>query len=153
MGKETFFLAYCDGLADIDFAGLLKFHRSHGRIATITAVHPPCRFGQLALDRNEVLDFDEKPRKTDGWINGGFYVLEPKIFDYIDGDRTDWPTVTLPRLVKDRQLMAFKHPTFWQCMDTPQDREMLEAHLHRQTNPLQGPQRAGSNINALALVG
>lgn len=129
IGRETFMLAWCDGLADINFGSLLAFHRSHGRIATLVAVHPPGRFGHLTLDSQQVVAFNEKPQRTEEWINGGFFVLEPEVFEYIDGEESDWETETIQRLVCSSELMAFKHDSFWHCMDTARDKECLEAHL------------------------
>jgi len=126
MGGKTFMLTWGDGVSTVDLHQLLAFHRSHGRLATVTAVRPPARFGRLELDGDIVTEFSEKPQLGEGWINGAFFVLEPGVFDYIDGDRTQWEKEPLERLAKDRQLMAFKHPDFWQCMDTLRDRKLLE---------------------------
>jgi glucose-1-phosphate cytidylyltransferase len=123
---ERFMLTWCDGLADIDLAALLEFHRHHGKIATLTAVHRKARYGYLSLEGETVTRFDEKPMRDGDWINGAFFVLERGIFDYIDGDSCDWETNVLQRLVSDGQLMAFRHRGFWQSMDTPADRELLE---------------------------
>jgi glucose-1-phosphate cytidylyltransferase len=121
-----FMLTWCDGLADIDLAELCAFHRAHGRLATLSAVHPPPRFGRLSLDGDEVSAFREKVIDDDEWINGAFFVLEPGVFDYIDGDRSSFERDTLPRLVADgRQLRAYRHTGFWQCMDTLKEAEDL----------------------------
>jgi len=127
LGNSTFMLTWGDGVSNVDLHRLLEFHRSHGKIATLTAVQPPARFGHLQLDGNEVVDFTEKPETGAGyWINGAFFVLEPAVFDYIDGDETIFEREPMTRLAHDGQLMAYKHEGFWQCMDTIRDREYLE---------------------------
>jgi glucose-1-phosphate cytidylyltransferase len=127
IGNETFMLTYGDGVADVDIKKLLEFHRSHGRYATVTAVQPPGRFGGLILNSgNQVLAFKEKPKGDGAWINGGFFVLEPQVFDYIEGDDTPWEAEPLMRLAEEGQLMAYKHTGFWQCMDTLRDKKYLE---------------------------
>ncbi|MBZ0294709.1 MAG: glucose-1-phosphate cytidylyltransferase [Anaerolineae bacterium] len=124
--NETFMLTYGDGVSNIDLCELLRFHRSHGKLATLTAVRPVARFGQLMLDGDVVADFTEKPQTMEGWINGGFFVLEPEVLDYIDGDMTFWERDPLERLADDGQLMAYRHNQFWQCMDTLRDKLTLE---------------------------
>lgn len=124
---ETFMLTYTDGLADVDLPRLLDFHKSHGRLATLTAVRPAGRFGHLDIVDGNVQSFLEKPPQEEGWINGGFFVLEPEVFDYIEGDDDDWAGQSLTRLAKEGQLMAYEHESFWQCMDTPQEKNYLEA--------------------------
>lgn len=127
LGDETFMLTWGDGVSDIDLRQLLAFHRSHGRLATLTAVRPPARFGHLDLDGGRVAAFTEKPSGGDGgWINGAFFVLEPGVFDYISGDATSWEQEPLVNLARDGELMAYRHDGFWQCMDTIRDRELLE---------------------------
>jgi glucose-1-phosphate cytidylyltransferase len=126
IGNETFMLTWGDGVSDLDLNKLLEFHRSHGKLATVTAVRPPARFGLLELEGNRVVSFSEKPQLGEGWINGAFFVLEPKIFDYIDGDMTQWEREPLERLSADGQLMAYFHNSFWQCMDTLRDKRLLE---------------------------
>jgi len=127
VGNETFMLTYGDGVANINIKELLEFHKSHGRYATITAVQPPGRFGGLVLNGgDEVLSFKEKPKGDGAWINGGFFVLEPEIFDYIKGDEVPWEREPLETLAKEGQLMAYKHRGFWQCMDTLRDKNYLE---------------------------
>jgi glucose-1-phosphate cytidylyltransferase len=121
---ETFFLAWGDGVFDVDLRELLSFHRSHGKFLTVTAVHPPPRFGQLVLDGSSVLEFTEKPIDS-GWINGGLFVCEPEVLDYIDDDDTQFEKDPMERLAKDGQLMAFRHEGFWQCMDTLRDKVLL----------------------------
>ena len=127
MGGETFMLTWGDGLANIDLQDLLSFHKRHGKLATLTAVRPPARFGHLELDNDQIVEFSEKPQTGEGWINGAFFVLEPAVFDYIDGDNTQWEKEPLERLAKDGQLMAYKHTSFWQCMDTIRDKKLLES--------------------------
>jgi glucose-1-phosphate cytidylyltransferase len=126
VGNETFMLTYGDGLADLDFTELLSFHRSHGKLATVTAVRPPARFGGLQFNGSAVTEFTEKPQIGEGWINGGFFVLEPGVCDYIGGDETLFEHDPLERLAKDGQLMAYRHDRFWQCMDTLRDVRLLE---------------------------
>ncbi len=126
LGNETFLLTWGDGVSDVDLNALVDFHRSHGRLATVTAVHPPPRFGQVEVAGNRVVEFSERPLEK-AWINGAFFVLEPEIFDYIDGDSTQWEKEPMERLAKDRQLMAFRHEGFWQCMDTMRDKVLLES--------------------------
>jgi glucose-1-phosphate cytidylyltransferase len=127
VGRETFFMTYGDGVANIDLTELLRFHRCHGRLATVTAVRPPARFGGLCLEQDQVVQFTEKPQVGEGWINGGFFVLEPEVFDYIAGDDVSFELAPLENLVADGQLMAYKHPDFWQCMDTLRDHRLLES--------------------------
>ncbi len=127
LGNGTFMLTWGDGVADIDLRALLDFHRSHGKIATLTAVRPPARFGHLELDGDRIAEFSEKPQTGEGWINGAFFVLEPEALDYIEGDDTQWERDPLERLAKDGELMAFRHRGFWQCMDTLRDRRLLDS--------------------------
>jgi glucose-1-phosphate cytidylyltransferase len=126
LGNETFMLTWGDGVSNIDLTKLLAFHRSHGKLATLTAVRPPARFGHMELADDMVTEFSEKPQTKAGWINGAFFVLEPGVFDYIDGDQTQWEREPLERLAQDRQLMAYRHTAFWQCMDTLRDKVLLE---------------------------
>ena len=126
LGDETFMLTYGDGVSNVDLHELLEFHRSHGKLATMTVVRPPARFGHMVLDGDVVLEFDEKPQSGEGWINGAFFVLEPGIFDYIENDDTFWERQPLENLAKDGQLRAFHHSGFWQCMDTLRDKKLLE---------------------------
>jgi len=123
---ETFMLTWGDGVSDVNLHELLEFHRSHGKLATLTAVRPTARFGHLDLIGENVVEFSEKPQTKEGWINGAFFVLEPGIFDYIDGDMTQWEKEPLEHLARDGQLMAYKHTSFWQCMDTLRDKKLLE---------------------------
>jgi glucose-1-phosphate cytidylyltransferase len=123
----TFMLTYGDGVCDVNLSDLLAFHRSHGRIATVTAVRPPARFGGIVFDGDLVAEFTEKPQIGEGWINGGFMVFEPAVFDYLEGDHTVLEADALERLAADRQLAAFRHDNFWQCMDTLRDKRLLES--------------------------
>lgn len=127
LSGETFMLTYGDGVSNIDLNRLLQFHRTQGRIATVTAVRPPARFGSLRFNGDLVERFEEKPQMGEGWINGGFFVCEPGIFEYIDGDETNLEADTLRRLAADRQLAAYRHEGFWQCMDTLREKRMLES--------------------------
>lgn len=127
LGNETFMLTWGDGVSDINLHELLDFHRRHGKFATLTAVRPPARFGHLQLDGEQIVEFSEKPQIGEGWINGAFFVLEPEVFDYIDGDMTHWEREPLERLARDGQLMAYKHNSFWQCMDTIREKKILES--------------------------
>jgi glucose-1-phosphate cytidylyltransferase len=124
---ETFMLTWGDGLSDVNLRELLGFHRSHGKLATLTAVRPPARYGYMKFDGDRVTEFTEKPQIGEGWINGAFFVLEPGVFDYIDGDDTVWERQPLERLAADGQLVAYRHTSFWQCMDTLRERYLLES--------------------------
>ena len=126
VGKETFMLTWGDGVADIDISRLLAFHRSHGKLATLTAVRPPARYGHLTIEGDLISEFSEKPQIGEGWINGAFFVLEPEVFDYIAGDDTQWEKEPMENLAKDGQLMAYRHTSFWQCMDTLREKQILE---------------------------
>ena len=126
IGRETFMMTYGDGIGDIDINQTLKLHRQSGKLATVTAVHPPSRFGELVIDNNQVSRFDEKPQTGDGWINGGFFVLEPQVLEYIEGDSIPWERDPLQRLTEEGQLAAYKHNGFWQCMDTLRDVQLVE---------------------------
>ncbi len=125
LGNETFMLTWGDGVSDVDLRRLLGFHRAHGKLATLTAVRPAARFGHLDLDGDRVAEFSEKPQTREGWINGAFFVLEPGVMDYIEGDDTQWEREPLERLARDGQLMAYRHGSFWQCMDTLRDKVLL----------------------------
>jgi glucose-1-phosphate cytidylyltransferase len=126
LGDATFMLTWCDGLSDIDIAGLLAFHRAQRKLATVTAVRPPGRFGYMQIANAEVGTFHEKPADGDGWINGAFFVLEPAVFSYIDGDSTSWERGPMVQLAADRQLAAYRHGSFWQCMDTLREKQLLD---------------------------
>jgi len=131
LDRETFMVTYGDGVADIDLCELLRFHRKCGRIATVTAVRPPARFGGLVFEGDLVSEFTEKPQAGEGWINGGFMVLEPRVFEYLTGDGTSLESDALEHLARDGQLAAYRHDRFWQCMDTLRDKRQLE-HLWRE---------------------
>jgi len=126
LGNQTFMLTWGDGLSDVNLNELLAFHQSHGKLATMTAVRPTARYGHLELNGNTVEEFSEKPQTREGWINGAFFVLEPGVFDYIDGDDTQWEKEPLEGLARDKQLMAYRHTSFWQCMDTLREKYILE---------------------------
>lgn len=125
--NSRFMVTYGDGVANIDIRALVAFHRAHGRLATVTAVRPPARFGGLSLEGDRVADFSEKPQTGEGWINGGFFVFEPPVLDYIQGDQTSLEREPLERLAHDGQLMAFRHAGFWQPMDTLREKQILES--------------------------
>lgn len=127
IGNETFLLTYGDGVANINISDLVRFHRSHGKLATVSAVRPPARFGGLRLNGGgQIVEFTEKPQTGEGWINGGFFVLEPGVLDFIAGDRTVWEHEPLEALARDGELMAFCHEGFWQPMDTLREKMLLE---------------------------
>lgn len=126
IGQETFMLTYGDGLSDVNIADLLQFHKQHGKMVTVTAVRPGARFGELEINNNQVSSFQEKPQTTQGWINGGFFVIEPSFFDLIDGDSTILERDPLEKAASLGELMAFQHEGFWQCMDTKRDKDFLE---------------------------
>jgi glucose-1-phosphate cytidylyltransferase len=124
--NETFLFTYGDGVADIDVRKLLQFHNLHGKLATITAVRPPARFGRMSIQDDRVLQFHEKPEASEGWINGGFFVLNAKVFDYIEGDKTSWENGPIEQLARDGQMGSYLHSGFWSCMDTLREKNMLE---------------------------
>jgi glucose-1-phosphate cytidylyltransferase len=124
--NETFMFTYGDGVADIDLHALLQFHKTHGKLATVTAVRPPARFGRMSMDNNLVTEFYEKPEEGEGWISGGFFVLNAKALNYIDGDKTVWERDPIERLARDGQIAAYQHRGFWSCMDTLKEKNMLE---------------------------
>jgi glucose-1-phosphate cytidylyltransferase len=126
LGDEDFCFTYGDGLADVNIADLVAFHRKHGRQATVTAVQPPGRYGALEMDGSQVRGFMEKPHGDGGWINGGFFVLSPKVIERIEGDGTSWEVGPLGGLASSGQLMAYPHSGFWQPMDTLRDKNQLE---------------------------
>ncbi len=126
VSEGTFLATYGDGLADIDIGRLLAFHRSHGKLATVTAARPPARFGGLCFDGDRVVEFTEKPQAGEGWINGGFFVLEPGALDYVADDMTIWERDPLEKLATDGELVAYQHDGFWQPMDTVRERQLLE---------------------------
>ena len=126
IGKETCMLTYGDGLANINIDNLLSFHKNHGKLVTVSAVRPPGRFGAIKLNDDRVVDFKEKSKTDEGWINGGFFVIEPDFFNFIEGDDTYLEREPLERAVKEKELFAYKHEGFWQCMDTKRDMKNLE---------------------------
>ena len=126
IGNETFLLTYGDGLANIDIEKLVSFHRNHGKLVTVTAVHPGARFGELNLDGDVVTSFEEKPQVTQGWINGGYFVFEPEFLDFISDDSTVLEKEPLENVAQMGELRAFKHEGFWKCMDTKRDKDFLE---------------------------
>lgn len=123
---STFMLTWGDGVSDVNLDKLLAFHKSHGKLATLTAVRPPARYGHMVFEEDQIVNFVEKPQIGEGWINGAFFVLEPEVFEYIDGDDTQWEKEPLENLARDGQLMAYKHTSFWQCMDTLREKYILE---------------------------
>jgi glucose-1-phosphate cytidylyltransferase len=127
IGNEPFMLTYGDGVADIDIDEVLKFHKSHGKMVTLSAVRPAARFGDLDFDGDRVSSFQEKPQLHEGWINGGFFIIEPEFFDLIDDDSQMLEREPLERAVAAGELMAYKHQGFWHCMDTKRDRDLLES--------------------------
>jgi glucose-1-phosphate cytidylyltransferase len=124
--NETFMFTYGDGVANIDVGALLQFHRTHGKLATVTAVRPPARFGRMAIENERVVDFYEKPEEGEGWINGGFFVLSAKVLEYIEGDKTAWEREPIEKLARDGQMASYLHRGFWSCMDTLREKNMLE---------------------------
>lgn len=127
LSGEPFMLTYGDGVCNVNLNELERFHRSHGRLATVTAVHPPSRFGGLTFNNEFVKEFSEKPQIGEGWINGGFFVLEPQVLDYIEGDSSFFEREPLEQLARNEQLIAYRHDGFWQCMDTLRDVRTLES--------------------------
>tara|TARA_B100000795_G_scaffold240992_1_gene203476 strand:+ start:652 stop:1416 length:765 start_codon:yes stop_codon:yes gene_type:complete len=126
IGNETFMLTYGDGVSDIDIDALLKFHKSHGKMITVSAVHPGARFGELEIKQKQVVSFQEKPQVTEGWINGGYFVCEPEFFNLIDGDQTILEHEPLEKAAAMGELMAYHHEGYWQPMDTKRERDNLE---------------------------
>jgi glucose-1-phosphate cytidylyltransferase len=127
IGDETFLLTYGDGLSNIDIDSLLKFHKSHGKLVTVTAVRPSARFGELDIEDNKVKSFQEKPQLKQGWINGGYFVIEPAFFEFIKNDETLLEREPLEAVAAIGELMAYTHDGFWQCMDTKRDFDLLES--------------------------
>ena len=135
MRGERFMLTYGDGVANIDVHRLLAFHTAQGKLATVTAVRPPARFGAIAIEDDLVAGFEEKPQAGEGWINGGFFVLEPGIAEYVEGDEIIWEREPMRRLAQDKQLAVYQHEGFWQCMDTLRDVRLLEQLWQNGTAP------------------
>ena len=134
IGNETFMMTYGDGLSNVNLKKLLKFHKKNKKLVTLTAVRPPARFGALKLKNNYVSYFKEKSKLDEGWINGGFFVIEPKFLNFIKSDKTYLERDPLEKISKKKQLIAFKHKGFWQCMDTKRDRDQLET-LFKKNSP------------------
>jgi glucose-1-phosphate cytidylyltransferase len=126
LGDETFCLTWGDGLSDIDINKLIAFHKSHGKLATVTAVRPQARYGHMRFEGNQVIAFEEKPQTAEGWINGAFFVLEPQVLDYIEGDMVMFEHAPMQNLARDGQLMAYFHDGFWSAMDTLRDKQVLQ---------------------------
>jgi glucose-1-phosphate cytidylyltransferase len=134
IGSERFMLTYGDGLSDVNLDKLIAFHEEHGKLATVLSVRPPARFGELKFEGDQVSHFEEKPQIEEGWINGGFFVLEPEIFEYLEDNQTVWEKAPLQRLAEDRELMGFRHSGFWQPMDTLREWRYLNG-LWEKGNP------------------
>jgi glucose-1-phosphate cytidylyltransferase len=117
---------YGDGVADININELLAFHKSHGKLATVTTVRSPARFGRIAFTGDHVMEFYEKPQAAEGWINGGYFILNPKVIDHIEGDETIWERDPVERLAREGQMMGYRHYGFWSCMDTLKEKNYLE---------------------------
>jgi glucose-1-phosphate cytidylyltransferase len=126
IGNEDFCMTYGDGVGDVDVSALVRYHRSHGRYATVTAAQPPGRFGALNVEGDTVVSFKEKPHGDGSWVNAGFFVLKPKVLDYIDGDESLWEQEAIEEIAREDQLRAHFHRGFWQPMDTLRDKTLLE---------------------------
>ncbi len=135
LSKETFLLTYGDGLSNIDINELIKFHESHKKIVTISAVRPPARFGSLSLKGSEVLKFKEKAQLGESWINGGFFVINPKFFNFLNGDETVLESEPLEKITDLKEIRAFKHEGFWQCMDHKLDKDLLDHMIKKDDAP------------------
>ena len=133
--EKTFLMTYGDGLCDINIQNFVDFHKNHKKIATLTAVHPPVRFGELKLQEDKIVDFQEKPQANAGWVNGGFFVLNNEILNYIDNDQTIFEREPMTKLSKSGELMAYKHEKFWQCMDTMRDKILLNKMWNNKKAP------------------
>ncbi len=135
IGNETFMLTYGDGLADIDVSKVLEFHKNHKKMVTVTTVHPGARFGELNINDNIVKAFKEKPQTSQGWINGGFFIIEPEFFEFIEGDETVLEGEPLEKAASMGELMAYRHEGFWHCMDTVRDKKVLEDLFSKEKAP------------------
>jgi glucose-1-phosphate cytidylyltransferase len=124
--EESFLFTYGDGVADIDIQAAIKFHESHGKLATVTSVRPPARFGRIAFEGDQIMDFNEKSQAGEGWINGGFFVLNRNVIDYVDNEQTSWEREPLQRLAQAGELVGYRHYGFWSCMDTLREKQYLE---------------------------
>ena len=131
IGNETFLMTYGDGISNINLSKLVKFHKKNRNLVTLSAVRPPARFGAIKLNGNKVKLFKEKSKLDEGWINGGFFVIEPKFLDYIQNDKTFLEKEPLEKAAKNNQLLAYKHHDFWQCIDTKRDKDYLEKVLRK----------------------
>ncbi len=123
---ETFMFTYGDGVADIDISKLVEFHKSHGKLCTVSTVHAPARFGRIGFNGDSITEFFEKSQEAEGWINGGYFVLNKEVFDYIDDDKTIWERSAIEKITHDGKLMGYKHYGFWSCMDTLKEKNLLE---------------------------
>ena len=150
---ETFLFTYGDGVADLDIRALLEFHRSHGKLATVTTVRTPARFGRIVFRDHQVTKFYEKPQAAEGWINGGYFVLQTGALDYIDGDETVWERDPVERLAADGELMGYRHYGFWSCMDTLKEKNMLEELWARGEAPWRIWDRTGQPASRLVPAG
>lgn len=135
IGDDTFMLTYGDGVADVDIQDLVDFHHNHDGLATVTSVRPPARFGGIEFDGDQVTEFEEKPQTRQGWINGGFFVLEPEVADFIPGDKTPWEHTPLETLADEGELYAYRHRGFWQAMDTLRDVQRLDTLWEENSSP------------------
>ena len=135
IGQETFMLTYGDGLSDININDLVSFHKNHGKMVTISAVRPPARFGALKLKDSEVVSFKEKSQLTESWINGGFFVMEPNFFEMLSSDKTVLEKEPLEKVASMKELVAFKHEGFWQCMDHKLDKDLLDEMCNKKEAP------------------
>ena len=135
IGKETFMLTYGDGLSDININNLISFHKNHGKMVTISAVRPPARFGALKLKDSEVISFKEKSQLTESWINGGFFVMEPNFFEMLSSDETVLEKEPLEKVASMKELVAFRHEGFWQCMDHKLDKDLLDEMFSKKEAP------------------
>jgi len=133
--EEVFMFTYGDGVADINLDDLLAFHRSHGKLATVTTVRAPARFGRIGFDGDRIAEFNEKPQAAEGWINGGYFVLNPKVIDYIENDDCIWERNPIEKLSHDDQLMGYRHYGFWSCMDTLKEKNYLEELWNTDKSP------------------
>jgi glucose-1-phosphate cytidylyltransferase len=151
IGNKTFMMTYGDGLADVHIPSLIQFHREHKKLATVTAVRPPARFGGIEFEGDRVRQFSEKPQSGEGWINGGFFVLEPEVLKYIDGDDFAWELQPLDRLAKAGELFSYQHRGFWQPMDTLREQKQLEALWQAGRAPwmIHNPQSANETLSSL----
>tara|TARA_A100001011_G_scaffold396469_1_gene494407 strand:+ start:57 stop:752 length:696 start_codon:yes stop_codon:yes gene_type:complete len=135
IGNNTFMMTYGDGLSDVNFDKLLEFHKKNKKLVTVTAVRPPARFGFIKFKDNKIISFKEKSKLDVGWINGGFFVMEPKFLDYIEDDKTYLEREPIEKLVSEGQLAAYKHEGFWQCMDTLRDKNLLDEMVKNDNAP------------------